>query len=139
MARFSRTPFNPELGVKAEFDASATTGHTVRATHTGAVTVGNYGNYGDFVDITSTCGTILVTTRYAHLNTISVVTGTTAAKGSVLGTTGSSGTSSPHIHYEFRPPPGPIKMVPTYVPQTVPVACNNFDSNPNNECNVWIN
>jgi len=111
------------------------TGHTIRSTHTGSVSVGNYGNYGDFVDVTSTCVTTTgeertVTSRYAHLLTVDVTTGQIVGLGQVLGTGDTSGTSSPHLHYEFRPVPGPIPMDPSYLPLSIPDGCYDFGGKP---------
>jgi hypothetical protein len=113
-------------------------GNQVKATHQGSVVVGSGGNYGRFVDITSSCaksdGTeVEVTSRYAHLSAISAITGQTAGKDQVIGLAGSSGTPWPHLHYEFRPAPGPIKMVYDYIPITVPARCYNGGGIP---CNV---
>lgn len=115
-------------------------GHVIRATHTGIVSVCDTtaspcGNYGNFVDITSICTTVSgnpvsVTSRYSHLDTISVTTGQTVSMGAAVGTGGSSGTGSAHLHYEFRPPPGPIPMDPPYIPLAVPDGCNNFGGIP---------
>lgn len=114
-------------------------GHEITSAHTGTVRVGNYGNYGDFVDVTSMCttpnGTLQVTSRYAHLNTIAVSTGQHVTFGQFLGTGGSSGTGTPHLHYEFRPPPGPIPMEPPYLPKVVPDGCYDYIGRP---CNVEI-
>mgnify|MGYP002623134159 CR=1 FL=1 len=118
-------------------DINSGTGHSAKATHTGVVTVGNYGNYGDFVDVTSTCEirtgvTTQVTSRYAHLDAIFVSTGQTVTLGQVLGLTGSSGTGSPHLHYEFRPD-GTIQMRPPFLPKYVEPGCRGTPI-----CNVSI-
>lgn len=135
---------NGTHNVVEAIDISATVGHQVRAVHTGKVTVGNYGNYGDFVDVTSTCKTkkapiktVSITTRYAHLGTINVATGQSVNFGQTLGTSDTTGTAQAHLHYEFRPD-GALRMETPYVPTTIPVACNNFDSNPGNDCGVFI-
>lgn len=126
-------------------DISVTVGHQVKATHTGVVTVGNYGNYGNFVDVTSTCQTktppskaVSITTRYAHLGTINVRTGQSVSLGQPIGTSDTSGTTDPHLHYEFRPD-GSLPMIgPYYVPTTIPPGCTDFDGNPGNNCGVFI-
>jgi murein DD-endopeptidase MepM/ murein hydrolase activator NlpD len=53
-------------------------------------------------------------TVYAHLGEIRVRRGATVARGTVLGTVGSSGwSSSPHLHYEVRVvEPGKVEPVP---------------------------
>lgn len=115
-------------------------GNLVKATHTGTVIVGGGGNYGRYVDVTSDCtrsdGTVVqVTSRYAHLSAISsgLVTGQSIGKDEVLGLAGSSGTAYPHLHYEFRPAPGPVPMDPPYIPISVPDGCFNAGGKP---CNV---
>lgn len=110
-------------------------GNQVKATHQGTVTVGSGGNYGRYVDITSACqkpggDEVEVTSRYAHLSAVAVTTGQTAGKDQVIGLAGSSGTPWPHVHYEFRPPPGPIPMDPPYLPRSIPDGCFNAGGKP---------
>lgn len=115
-------------------------GHSILATHTGKVYVGSGGNYGRFIDVTSTCVTtggasLEVTSRYAHLSGIpaGVITGRVATKGQTIGYGGNSGTADAHLHYEFRPVPGPIPMDPPYLPVSVPDGCMDWTNRP---CNI---
>lgn len=115
-------------------------GHSILATHTGKVYAGSGGNYGRFIDITSTCVTtdgasLEVTSRYAHLSGIpaGIITGRVATKGQTIGYGGNSGTADAHLHYEFRPVPGPIPMDPKYLPVPVPDGCMDWTNRP---CNI---
>jgi murein DD-endopeptidase MepM/ murein hydrolase activator NlpD len=73
----------------------------VRATAAGVVTeAGNSGGYGIMVEIDHGNG---LTTRYAHLSSISVKVGDRVATGAVVGHVGTTGRSTgPHLHYEVR-------------------------------------
>lgn len=111
-------------------------GNLVKATHQGTTVVGSGGNYGRYVDITSSCTTtngssVEVTSRYAHLSAVSsgVITGGSVEKDEVIGLAGSSGTAYPHLHYEFRPAPGPVPMDPPYLPVSIPDGCFNAGGN----------
>lgn len=79
---------------------------TVINMNKGCPNVGYYGNkcggeYGNFVYIRTTTG---LTTMYAHMrNDVRVTTGQTVKKGQLIGTMGSSGSSTgTHLHFEVR-------------------------------------
>ncbi len=116
------------------------TGHTIMATHGGNITIGSGGNYGTFVDILTECtvgaDVVEVTTRYAHLSAVSVSTGQIVSKDQIIGLGGSSGpvANNAHLHYEFRPAPGPIPMKTDYIPLDVPSGCSDYNQNP--ACNI---
>lgn len=102
----SRGRFHPVLGVfrKHEgIDYAANTGTPVRASSEGTIVrAGWAGGYGRLVEIRHRNG---ITTRYAHLSTISPKArpGARVSQGDRIGDVGSSGLSSgPHLHYEFR-------------------------------------
>ncbi len=102
----SRGRFHPVLGVfrKHEgIDYAANTGTPVRASSEGTIVrAGWAGGYGRLVEIRHRNG---ITTRYAHLSSISgrARPGARVSQGDQIGNVGSSGLSSgPHLHYEFR-------------------------------------
>ncbi len=79
-------------------DIAVPTGTTVYAAHDGTVTAAAYdSHYGNYVviDIDG------YTTKYAHMDTLSVSAGQTVEKGAVIGTTGNTGSSTgSHLHIE---------------------------------------
>ncbi len=79
-------------------DIAVPTGTTVYAAHDGTVTAAAYdSHYGNYVVI-EVDG---YTTKYAHMDSISVSAGQTVEKGTVIGTTGSTGSSTgSHLHIE---------------------------------------
>lgn len=92
-------PYGPEfhLGI----DIAAPIGSAVRATANGIVTfAGERSSYGKVVFIDHGNG---YETRYAHLGSMTVVTGDRIERGKVIGTIGMTGrTTGPHLHYEVR-------------------------------------
>lgn len=102
----SRGRFHPVLGVFRRhegIDYAANSGTPVRAASEGQIVrAGWAGGYGRLVEIRHRNG---ITTRYAHLSSISVKArpGARVSQGDIIGNVGSSGLSSgPHLHYEFR-------------------------------------
>ena len=92
---------NPATG-NEEFhrgvDIAVPTGTTVYAAHDGTVTAAAYdSHYGNYVAIEIDG----YTTKYAHMDTLSVSAGQTVEKGTVIGTTGNTGSSTgSHLHIE---------------------------------------
>ena len=92
---------NPSTG-NEEFhrgvDIAVPTGTTVYAAHDGTVTAASYdSHYGNYVVIEKDG----YTTKYAHMDTLSVSAGQTVEKGAVIGTTGNTGSSTgSHLHIE---------------------------------------
>lgn len=92
---------NPSTG-NEEFhrgvDIAVPTGTTVYAVHDGTVTAAAYdSHYGNYVAIEIDG----YTTKYAHMDSISVSAGQEVEKGAVIGTTGNTGSSTgSHLHIE---------------------------------------
>jgi len=82
-------------------DIAAPKGTAVRAADSGLVTLsGPRGGYGNLVIVDHLNG---FETIYAHLDTVSVVSGRTILKGDILGTVGETGLATgPHLHFEIR-------------------------------------
>ncbi|MBD5532821.1 MAG: peptidoglycan DD-metalloendopeptidase family protein [Lachnospiraceae bacterium] len=79
-------------------DIAVPTGTTVYAAHDGTVTTAAYdSHYGNYVVIEKD-GYI---SKYAHMNSLSVSAGQEITKGTVIGTTGNTGSSTgSHLHIE---------------------------------------
>ena len=79
-------------------DIAVPTGTTVYAAHDGTVTAAAYdSHYGNYVAIEIDG----YTTKYAHMDSLSVSSGQTVEKGAVIGTTGNTGSSTgSHLHIE---------------------------------------
>ena len=79
-------------------DIVVPTGTTVYAAHDGTVTAAAYdSHYGNYVAIEIDG----YTTKYAHMDSLSVSAGQTVEKGAVIGTTGNTGSSTgSHLHIE---------------------------------------
>jgi murein DD-endopeptidase MepM/ murein hydrolase activator NlpD len=94
-------PFFSKPSYHAGVDFRSDAGSSVHATAAGQVVVaGNNGGYGIMVEIDHGSG---LTTRYAHLSSISVKAGDRVAAGTVVGHVGTTGRSTgPHLHYEVR-------------------------------------
>jgi murein DD-endopeptidase MepM/ murein hydrolase activator NlpD len=94
-------PFFNKPSYHAGVDFRSDEGSAVRATAAGTVTeAGNSGGYGIMVEVDHGNG---LTTRYAHLSSISVKVGDRVATGTTVGHVGTTGRSTgPHLHYEVR-------------------------------------
>jgi murein DD-endopeptidase MepM/ murein hydrolase activator NlpD len=94
-------PFTRSLAQHSGLDFRAPNGTAVHAVAPGTVIEAGYnGGYGRMVEIDHGFG---ITTRYAHLSSITLKEGDRVEKGAVLGHVGSTGRSTgPHLHYEVR-------------------------------------
>lgn len=94
-------PFLGRPATHTGIDLSAYSGTEVFATGAGRVTfAGSNGGYGRMVEIDHGDG---LSTRFAHLSSISVRVGETVGIGTIIGRSGSTGRSTgPHLHYEVR-------------------------------------
>lgn len=94
-------PFTRRPAMHSGIDFRARTGTPILATGAGNVTIAEYHRgYGNLVEIDHGNE---ITTRFAHLSSISVVPGQFVAAGTMLGRSGSTGRSTgPHLHYETR-------------------------------------
>jgi len=110
-------------------------GFLVTARHAGVVRAYPGGNspYGKYVEIDSMCNGKIFSSRYAHLNSISVPTGRAVKMGDNIGLSGNTGFSTEaHIHYEFRNPSGrtgpgannPPIMARDFIPKDIPRYCS---------------
>lgn len=93
---------NPVTGVEQlhrGVDIAVPTGTTVYAAMDGTVTTATYdAYYGNYVIIENDEG---YCTKYAHMDTLSVSAGQTITHGTVIGTTGNTGSSTgSHLHIE---------------------------------------
>ena len=81
-------------------DIAVSIGTPVYSGIKGRVTfAGRKGNYGNLVEIEGNDG---IKVRYAHLNSIDVVTGQKVSDGEKVAETGNTGISTgPHLHYEI--------------------------------------
>lgn len=94
-------PFLGRPAFHAGLDFRGDVGAPVRATAGGKVVSAGYsGGYGNMVEIDHGNG---LTTRYAHLSSITAGEDQYVAAGAVVGRLGSTGRSTgPHLHYEVR-------------------------------------
>jgi murein DD-endopeptidase MepM/ murein hydrolase activator NlpD len=94
-------PFTRMPAVHSGLDFRAEIGSPVHATGAGQVVTAEYsGAYGNMVEIEHSQG---VSSRYAHLSSITVATGQQVRAGTIVGRVGSTGRSTgPHLHYETR-------------------------------------
>jgi murein DD-endopeptidase MepM/ murein hydrolase activator NlpD len=94
-------PFFNKPSYHAGVDFRSDQGSSVHATAAGTVIeAGNSGGYGIMVEIDHGNG---MTTRFAHLSSISVKAGDRVATGTIVGHVGTTGRSTgPHLHYEVR-------------------------------------
>ncbi|MCW5716699.1 MAG: M23 family metallopeptidase [Bauldia sp.] len=95
-----RDPFLGQSAMHTGIDFGVYSGTAVHATGPGRVTfAGTNGGYGKMVEIDHGNG---ITTRYAHLSSISVRVGQDVARGATIARSGSTGRSTgPHLHYEI--------------------------------------
>lgn len=108
-----RDPINGTAAVHYGLDMAGQLGQPVVATAPGKViSAGRNGFYGKMVEIDHGMG---VTTRYGHMNSITVEEGQIVAAGDKIGTMGSTGRSTGvHVHYEIRvdnKPVNPMKFI----------------------------
>ncbi|WP_342642473.1 M23 family metallopeptidase [Rhodoligotrophos ferricapiens] len=96
-----RDPFRRRLALHSGIDLKSHYGAPVRATAAGIVMEAQWmAGYGKMVAIHHDKG---LSTRYAHLSTISVVPGQRVVKGLIIGRLGNTGRSTgAHLHYETR-------------------------------------
>lgn len=92
---------NPNTGneeLHRGVDIAVPTGTTVYAAHDGTVTTATYDSYyGNYVVIEKDG----YTTKYDHMDSLSVSAGQSITKGTVIGTTGNTGSSTgSHLHIE---------------------------------------
>jgi len=113
-------------------DILASDNHPVIATHTGIAQTGPGGVYGISLRINSSCGGIPFSTVYGHLGDVNVSPGDTVVMGQTIGTSDTTGTSDPHLHYEFSPSTA-LPMAPPYIPKSVRYQCYYLDP-----CNVTV-
>jgi murein DD-endopeptidase MepM/ murein hydrolase activator NlpD len=102
------SPFGPRIdpffgrpALHTGIDLREDYGAPVRATAMGTVTfAGADGGYGNLVEVDHGNG---LSTRYAHLSSITVREGQKVSEGTVLGHIGETGRATgPHLHYETR-------------------------------------
>jgi len=95
------SPFGNGTDFHKGIDIANRIGVPVRSTAKGVVTfVGWDGGYGNCIVINHGSN---MSTRYAHLQQISVKLGQALNRGDIIGTIGNTGRSSgPHLHYEVR-------------------------------------
>lgn len=96
--RYRKNPVTGNEEFHRGVDIAVPTGTTVYAAHDGMVTAAAYdSHYGNYVVIEIDG----YTTKYAHMDTLSVSAGQTVEKGTVIGTTGNTGSSTgSHLHIE---------------------------------------
>ncbi len=96
-----RNPFTGQLSSHNGLDIATKTGTPIQAPARGNVIFSDRdGAYGLCIIIDHGSG---ITTRYAHLNTITVEVGQSVQRGDIIGSVGSTGRSTgPHLHYEVR-------------------------------------
>lgn len=92
-------PITGEEQLHRGVDIAVPTGTTVYAAMDGTVTTAAYDSYyGNYVVIENSEGYV---TKYAHMDTLSVSAGQTITHGTVIGTTGNTGSSTgSHLHIE---------------------------------------
>lgn len=92
-------PFTHQVGYHTGLDFGGPWGATVAATAPGTIVyAGPRGGYGNMVEIDHGYG---LHTRYGHLSSLLVRTGSRIEKGTPVGKLGSTGRSTgPHVHYE---------------------------------------
>jgi murein DD-endopeptidase MepM/ murein hydrolase activator NlpD len=99
-------PADGRMRLHEGLDLTAPTGTPVYAAYSGVVAVaGVRGGYGKAVYLNHLWGS----TRYAHLDTISVEPGAVVVRGQEIGRLGATGLAgSPHLHFEVRRADGTV-------------------------------
>lgn len=94
-------PFFGKAAMHTGIDFAEQAGAAVKATAPGKVIfAGENAGYGRMVEIDHGNG---LSTRYAHLSSITIAVGEAIAAGAVVGRVGTTGRSTgPHLHYEVR-------------------------------------
>ena len=94
-------PFLGRPAMHTGIDFREPYGESVHATAAGTVVIAaSEGGYGTMVEVDHGNG---LSTRYAHLSSVSVMPGQRIETGAVVGRVGSSGRATgPHLHYETR-------------------------------------
>lgn len=108
-----RDPINRGAAMHYGLDLQGQRGQAIMATGPGRVIFADRsGFFGRMVEIDHGAG---ITSRYAHLNSISVEEGQIVAAGERIGTMGSTGRATGvHLHYEIRiddQPVNPMKFI----------------------------
>lgn len=95
------SPFTGQPEMHTGIDISGKSGTPIKAPAKGIVKfTGEDGGYGKTVVLTHGAG---ITTRYAHMDSISVQEGDQIQRGDIIGELGNTGRSTgPHLHYEVR-------------------------------------
>lgn len=95
------SPFTGQVDMHTGIDISGKVGTPIIAPAQGVVKfAGEDGTYGKTVVVTHGMG---LTTRYAHMDKISVQEGDKLSRGDLIGELGNTGRSTgPHLHYEVR-------------------------------------
>ncbi|GHV54678.1 hypothetical protein FACS1894206_07970 [Deltaproteobacteria bacterium] len=95
------SPFTGQSTLHSGLDISNRIGTPIVAPARGTVTsAGFQGAYGNCITISHGNA---ITTRYGHLEKITVKEGQVVNRGDLIGTIGNSGRSTgPHLHYEVR-------------------------------------
>ncbi len=93
-------PLNNKRGFHTGVDLRGHTGDPIRATADGTVAKAfRNGGYGKYVEINHGNG---YSTKYAHMNSITVKRGENVQRGQKIGTVGNTGRSTgSHLHYEI--------------------------------------
>ncbi len=96
-----RDPFSGRISFHSGVDVAAAGGTSVFAADSGTVAFAGWqGSYGNLVVIKHSGG---YATFYAHLQSISVSTGSNVSKGQIIGRVGTTGNSTGnHLHFEVR-------------------------------------
>lgn len=96
---YRKNPNTGEQQLHRGIDIAVPTGTIVYATHDGTVTTATYDDgYGNYIVIEDEKGFV---TKYAHLDSIDVTVGQVVTKGTPIGKTGNTGSSTgSHLHLE---------------------------------------
>jgi peptidoglycan hydrolase CwlO-like protein len=88
-------------------DIANSTGTPIHASEAGTVIAARYmSGYGNTVLISHNVDGQVLTTLYAHLNTLQISNGARVSRGQQIGTMGATGTATgPHLHFEVHQGP----------------------------------